>query len=473
MDGAGDVFIADVYNGQVLEVQLVAGNFGNVNVCPAGQSAPAPCNQTLTLNYNIGATTTFGTPGIVTQGAPNLDFTLSSGGTCTGTVGAGSTCTLNVTFAPLAPGVRMGAVELFDNSGKLLVTTQVRGIGQGPAIAFGPGVQTTVGSGLSNPDGVAVDAAGDLFIADSFNSRVVEVPAGCSSVACQTTLGSGLNHPAGVTLDAAGNVVISDSGNNRVVEVPPGCSSAACQTTVGSGLNVPFGVAVDGAGDIFIADHTNNRVVEVNRSQPPSLSFASTPVGQTSSDSSQSVTAQNIGNQPLDAVNPGVFLPGPNFAQVPGSGTPADCTNGFALMPGASCNLSVSFEPKSPGTLASAAVFLDNALNASPSASQSIAARHGLIEYRQRHGRHQSARAGVHRGWHELHQRPDLHLEHRRYAYHRDHVAAIPVYGNAGDVCGLVGCRILESFGDSGGGDDQLHGQLQPKLPADDSGKSN
>ena len=91
-----------------------------------------------------------------------------------------------------------------------------------------------------------------------------------------------------------------------------------------------------------------------------------------STSSPQSVTAQNIGNQLLNAVTPGLVVTGPNFVQVAGSGTPADCTSTFALTPGAACNLSLSFKPQSAGLLASTAVFTDNALNASPSASQSI-----------------------------------------------------------------------------------------------------
>ena len=503
VDGAGDVFIADNGNNRVVEVQSVAVNFGNVNVCPGAQTTPAPCNQTLTLNYNVEVTTTFGTPKVVTQGAPNLDFKLSSGGTCTGTVTGGNSCTVNVTFAPLAPGVRMGAVQLFDSSGNLLVTTMIHGVGQGPAIAFGPGVQTTVpASGLSHPDGVAVDGAGDIFIADSGNNRVVEVPAGGGTQTTvntgsytlnspfgvavdgagdvfiadsgnnrvvevpagggtQTTVNTGsytLNSPFGVAVDGAGDVFVADSGNNRVVEVPAGGGTqttvntgsytlnspfgvavdgagdvfvadsgnnqvvevpagggtqttvntgsytlkspfgvavdgagnvfiadtennwvvevpagGGAQTTVGSGMDVPEAVAVDGTGDIFIADSGNNRVVEVQRSEPPSLSFDSTPVGSTSSDSPQSVTIQNIGNQRLNAVTPGLVVAGPNFLHVAGSGTPADCTSSFALTPGATCNLSISFEPQSNGRLTSTATFTDNALNASPSASQSIA----------------------------------------------------------------------------------------------------
>ena len=79
---------------------------------------------------------------------------------------------------------------------------------------------------------------------------MVEVPAGGGA---QTTVGSGLNYPTGVAVDGAGDVFIADSDNNRVVEVPAG---GGAQTTVGSGLNYPSGVAVDGVGDVFIADTT-------------------------------------------------------------------------------------------------------------------------------------------------------------------------------------------------------------------------
>ena len=394
-----------------------------------------------------------------------------------------------VSFAPLAPGLRMGGVQLMDSSGNLLATTLLHGEGQGPAIAFGPGVQitvptsglgnpygvavdgagdvfiadqsnnrvvevpagggpqttvgsglnqptgvavdgagdvfiadnkndrvvevpagggaqTTVGSGLSMPQGVAVDGAGDVFIVDTYNSRVVEVPAGGGA---QTTVGSGLLYPTGVAVDGAGDVFIADNNNSRVVEVPAGGgpqttvgsglyypygvavdgagdvfiadtdnsrvvevpAGGGPQTTVGNGLNLPYGVAVDGAGHVFIADTYNNRVVEVQRLQPPAFSFATTAVGSTSTDSPQSVRVQNIGNQLLEAVPPGLSI-GANFTQVAGSGSPTDCNSSFSLAPGASCNLSVSFIPQTAGSIVSSAIFTDNALNAA-AASQSVA----------------------------------------------------------------------------------------------------
>jgi len=244
-----------------------------------------------------------------------------------------------------------------------------------PAGCASSSCQTTVGSGLIYPDGVAVDGAGDLFIADSGNNLVVEVPAGCTIGSCQTTVGTGLDQPYGLAVDGAGDVFISDTNSQLVVEVPAGCTSSSCQTTVGSGLSYPTGVAVDGAGDVFIVSAGNILVVEVQRSQPPALSFAATAVGNTSTDSPRSVTVENIGNQLLAAVAPGLSLGASSFVQVAGSGSPPDCTSTFSLAPGASCSLSVSFMPTTVGSIASAATFTDNALNApavSP-ATQSVA----------------------------------------------------------------------------------------------------
>jgi hypothetical protein len=176
-------------------------------------------------------------------------------------------------------------------------------------------------------------------------------------------------------VDGAGDVFVADDISGYLWELSYlGNRTYGAQTSIiANNTDEPYGVAVDGAGDIFVSYYGNNQMVEVNRSQPPPLSFASTTIGGTSTDSPQSFTIQNIGNQPLDAVSPGLVVTGPNFVKVAGSGTPADCTSTFALTPGASCNVSISFEPQSAGPLSSTAVITDNVLNASPSASQTIA----------------------------------------------------------------------------------------------------
>jgi large repetitive protein len=244
---------------------------------------------------------------------------------------------------------------------------------------------TTLGGGFDHPTAVAVGGSGNLYIADYFNNAVKEMPPGCASSSCVTTLGGGFSGPEDVAVDGSGNIYVADTENDAVKEMPAGCGSSACVTTLGSDFNfpageaslnpVPFGVAVDGSGNVHVAVQNAIVVLELDRANPPSLTFASTSVGSTSSDSPQSVTVQNVGNLPLDAVAPGLAFTVPSFAQVPGSGTPADCTSTFALAPGADCNISISFTPKAIGDISGSLVLTDNALNAgAPSyATQTIA----------------------------------------------------------------------------------------------------
>ncbi len=249
---------ADWEQHTLLGFSFTPHNYGNANVCPQGQSTPAPCSVTMPVNFTMATNATIGSVQVVTQGITGLDFQLGSGNTCTGAISAGNSCTVNVTFAPIAPGLRLGAVKLLDNGGNLLATHQIYGIGQGPAVAFSPltsFVQNTGAYPLSGPKGVAVDAAGDIFIADTGNGRVVEVAGNGSGV---QTVGTGLSSPRGLAVDGAGNLFIADSGLDEVVEVPAGCTSSACQSVVYNSAPHPgpVGVTVDGIGDLFIADNS-------------------------------------------------------------------------------------------------------------------------------------------------------------------------------------------------------------------------
>jgi sugar lactone lactonase YvrE/uncharacterized protein (DUF2345 family) len=215
----------------------------------------------------------------------------------------------------------------------------------------------------SHPIGMAVDAAGDLFIADYGLTRVVKVPAGCTSASCQTLVGSGWNSPNDVAVDAAGDVFVTDAGLQQVVEVPAGCTAASCQIVLASGIT-SGAVTVDAAGNVYADNLSTNQIAAFNRSQPPSLSFPSTNVGSISGPIP--FLYQNIGNQTLNAT---LYAPLKNFAQVAGAGNPADCSGSFTLAPGALCNVSISFEPHKIGPLSDEADILDNALNAPDNSS--------------------------------------------------------------------------------------------------------
>jgi sugar lactone lactonase YvrE len=154
---------------------------------------------------------------------------------------------------------------------------------------------------LKDPEGLALDAAGNLYIADAHNARVRKVsPEGTITTVAGTGQrgfsGDGgkatdvqLHGPAFVVVDGAGNLFISDTANHRVRKVTP---DGIITTAAGSGpveeatnttgiprnggfsgdngpatdarLNFPFGLAVDAHGNLFIADSYNNRVRKVS-----------------------------------------------------------------------------------------------------------------------------------------------------------------------------------------------------------------
>ena len=77
-------------------------------------------------------------------------------------------------------------------------------------------------TGLAWPMGVAVDSAGDLYVADNGTSRVLKLAAGSAT---PTVLPfTGLKDPDGVAVDAAGNLYVTDgsAGNSRVLKLPAG-----------------------------------------------------------------------------------------------------------------------------------------------------------------------------------------------------------------------------------------------------------
>jgi hypothetical protein len=161
----------------------------------------------------------------------------------------------------------------------------------GPGRAAGggvPAVRTVVGADVLNqPGGIALDAAGNLFVADTGHCRVLVVPARAGTLegvrlrpGRATTFAGGtcagsrtIGHPSALAVDGHGDVFIAEATAQRVQEVRAG--SRAAVTVAGTGaagfngdglaatasaLDQPTGVALDGAGDLFIADTANCRV---------------------------------------------------------------------------------------------------------------------------------------------------------------------------------------------------------------------
>jgi sugar lactone lactonase YvrE len=143
--------------------------------------------------------------------------------------------------------LRLGAVVFYSgthDTGATLASVPGFAIGTGPELVFGPGgAETHVGSNFISPEGVAVDAAANVYLTDVGLQEVFKVtPRGA-----QTTVDTGLEVPEGVAVDGAGNVYITDSQIPAVFKVTPG----GAQTQIGGGFSYPSGVAVDGAGNVY------------------------------------------------------------------------------------------------------------------------------------------------------------------------------------------------------------------------------
>jgi hypothetical protein len=216
-----------------------------------GSQAVGSSSTTVSLPFTIAAGTKVGSIAVLTTGIADRDFAKATKSTCTATTYTTATnCVVNVGFTPLATGLRRGAVVFysrFENAGTVLATVPVFGVGTGPQLVFGPGgFESSLGSRLVSPEGVAVDAAGNVFVTDIALQEVFKVtPAGT-----ETTVGSGLDVPEGVAVDGAGNVYITDSQFPAVFKVTPN----GVQTMVGHGFSYPSGIAVDGSSNVYVSD---------------------------------------------------------------------------------------------------------------------------------------------------------------------------------------------------------------------------
>ncbi|MFM8518331.1 MAG: hypothetical protein ACKODA_10740, partial [Nevskiaceae bacterium] len=202
--------------------------------------------------------------------------------TCTGPRGSRS-ADIDVTLSTKVP-----RAASFEVTASPLAGTISTIAGVGPSRYNGDDIPA-VGAGLSTPMAVAVDSAGNLFIADSQNHRIRRVDAASGRIT--TVAGTGeqgysgdgaaatealLNYPLGIAIDGSGNLYVADTQNARIRRVS---TSGVITTIAGTGqwgysgdggaatraqFNYPVDVAFDGPAALLISDHSNHRIRRID-----------------------------------------------------------------------------------------------------------------------------------------------------------------------------------------------------------------
>ena len=231
---------------------------------------------------------------------------------------SGTVCTVPITFSPQYPGIRMGTLTL-NNDNEVIGTAGLAGVGQGPEVAVTPGTLTVgVGGGVygvtatpqpvttaalsvsNNGAALAMDGAGNLYIADDINCLAYKVTAATNQIVAiagnynfvggavtptttpEPALGAN-TCPVAIAVDPAGNVYVADNnvensgGYPDVVEeisattgqiwIVAGGGTATPSTTAQAATNVALSavnsLATDKAGNVYISDFFNNLIEKV------------------------------------------------------------------------------------------------------------------------------------------------------------------------------------------------------------------
>ncbi len=223
-------------------------------------------------------------------------------------------------------------------------------------------------SGTAAPAAIAVDAAGNLFVADvqssTANTSIIRIAQPGTAAQQQTTIATGFTNPVSLAVDPSGNVYVADQGAPAVYKLTPGIVNGVpgyTQSTVALTNVTPVAVATDAAGDLYVQDAASLSVVEVPVSGPTTtvLTGLTTPSGLAvdgvgnvySADAGQSLitkvtrnaTAFNFGTGAIGSPTLTATLSNVGNQAATGSNTVTNTTN-FAVVGGATngCSFSAS-----------------------------------------------------------------------------------------------------------------------------------
>jgi hypothetical protein len=210
-----------------------------------------------------------------------------------------------------------GIVQKFNSSGTFQTSWGTQGSGSGQFIA---------GAG-----GVAVDSAGNVYVADPGNHRIQKFTSGGAFITSWGGVGSGngqLSGPSGVAIDASDNVYVADTGNHRIQVFTTAGAFLRKWGSNGSGdgqFNSPRALAVDGSSNVYVADTGNSRVQKFDSIGTFISSCGSLGTGNEEFNEPQGIAADSSGNTYVaDTSNDRVQKFGPASATPPTADAGAD-----------------------------------------------------------------------------------------------------------------------------------------------------
>jgi hypothetical protein len=365
VDTYGDIFLADTGNGKVV-ADCLATSTVTVAGSGSGGATNSFCGGTAYLGLIAQLGTGFTAPAAVAlDGANNLYVVDSTANGVTIINGVGLTSTTPVTSTTTFGGTALSGpkgiavdgytnIYIADTGNNRIVQAHQYGATNTQNVVYIPSTTLFGTTKLSGPTGLAVDGAGDLYIADTGNNRIVEYTAlGVASVVSTGTLT--LSAPTGVTVYPSGTLVVTDKTNG--VSLLNGTKSQALSFGSTYTLTNPQGVALDLAGNIYLSNTTGNQVLELNVTSPQTVSFPNTNDGAISTANTTQVA--DLGNASL--VFSALTVSTANYTNASSS----TCTATTTVTAGSTCNILTEFSPgatATPGILTGSLTATDNQL---------------------------------------------------------------------------------------------------------------
>lgn len=271
VDGNGNVYVPDFGNRRVRKISRKAYNYtigGQVVGLASGKSLVLRNNAGDDLTVSANGYFSFATALSETNSYNVTILTQPSGQSCTLANGSGSFTVGNV----LTVGINCAAVSTLAGSGTAGFTD-----------ATSTAAQFSVASTANSFSGIALDASGTTYIADTYNHAIRKITAagvvttlagsGTAGYVDATGTAAKFSYPSGIAVDGAGNVYVGDTGNDVIRRISP---AGVVTTLAGSGVwgfadgtgtaakfASPVGVALDGAGNLYVADASNFAIRKV------------------------------------------------------------------------------------------------------------------------------------------------------------------------------------------------------------------